>query len=296
MTRSITISIICKALNLDFTGEDREINGLFLSGRPTVYKSVLAYGTAGSWLPIVLGIAPVKAVVVRKEWLDALPPADLQNTTWILCEEPEKTFYDIHDYLIDKTDFYARYDFAPVIGKNCTIHPTAVIENGVQIGDNADLQAYCVIKAGSVIGKDVTIGTFTVVGEEGFQVLRVDGRNRKIRHCGQVRIGDRVEIGALDVIHKSLFENATVLEDDVKIDTKVHVGHNCVVGENAVITPGCVLCGSTTLGAGSWLGPNSSVLNKVIVGKDATIGMGSVVTRSVTPGALAYGVPAREKV
>ena len=68
-----------------------------------------------------------------------------------------------------------------------------------------------------------------------------------------------------------------------------------MVDNNVVITPGVVLCGSSALEEDAWLGPNSSVLNKVTVGKNSMIGMGSVVTRSIPADSLAYGVPARVK-
>lgn len=295
MERSITVKKICDALGLDYLGKNIELNGLFLYGRSTMYQSVLSYATSQAWTEKLLSVQEVKAAVIRGEYLQELTADRIQKCTWIISSNPEKTFYDIHDYLIDHTDFYETFDFPSQIGKNCRIHPTAEIERGVKIGDNVTVEAYAVIRAGTTVGNNVVISSFTVIGEEGFQVLRVDGKTRKIRHCGQTVIEDNVEIGAQNVIHRSLFEGATTIGENAKLDTNIYIAHNCFVGENAVITSGCVMCGSSTMQSGSWLGPNSSVLNKVVVGAESMIGMGSVVTRNISQGTLAYGVPAKEK-
>lgn len=295
MKRKISVGTICNALGLSFLGPDVEIQGLFLYGRDTEYESVLSYSTAPQWVAKLLTVPQVRAAVVNEQFLQKINSEQYNRCTWILSTAPETTFYDIHDYLIDNTDFYESFDFEPMIGQCCNIHPMAIIEKGVRIGNNVSVGPFTAIRSGTILGDNVSISANCVVGEEGFQVLRENGVNRKIRHCGQTILEDYVEIGALNVIHRSLFEGATRIGRNAKLDTKIHIGHNCVVGENVVITPGVVLCGSSTLGDGVWLGPNSSVLNKVTVGKNTMIGMGSVVTREIPTGSLAYGVPAKVK-
>lgn len=295
MKRNMTVQKICDALGLAFVGPDVEIQGLFLYGRNTEYASVLSYSTAPQWVTKLLTVTQVRAAVVSEQFLQELTPEQYNRCTWILSAAPETTFYGIHDYLIDHTDFYESFDFEPTVGQRCSIHPMAVIEKGVRIGNDVAIGPFTVIRSGTVIGDHVTIGPNCVIGEEGFQVLRANGVNRKIRHCGQTVLEDHVEVGALNAIHRSLFEGATRIGRNAKLDTKIYVGHNCLVGSNAVITAGVVLCGSSAVEDGAWLGPNSSVLNKITVGKNSMIGMGSVVTRSIPADSLAYGVPARVK-
>jgi len=79
------------------------------------------------------------------------------------------------------------------------------------------------------------------------------------------------------------------------IDNLVHIAHNVYVGEGAVITAGTILCGSSIVEDDAWIGVNTSVLNKVNIGCNSKIGIGSVVTRDVPQNSLAYGVPAKVK-
>lgn len=54
-----------------------------------------------------------------------------------------------------------------------------------------------------------------------------------------------------------------------------------------------MLCGTSTIEKGAWLGTNTTVKNRVVVGNDSLVGIGSVVTRDITKGTIAYGNPAR---
>ena len=84
---------------------------------------------------------------------------------------PEIYFYRLHEFLYLKTNFYNKYNFASVIGKNCHIDKTAVIERGVIIGDNVTIGALTVIKHGTTIEDNVIIGCNSTIGSEGFQLI-----------------------------------------------------------------------------------------------------------------------------
>ncbi len=295
MRRQMTVAALCEALCLPWQGENVEIQSLYLEGRQTAYNAVLSYAATGKWIKPLLEAGAVKAIVARQRDQLELDESARQSKTWIFSDTPEKTFYDIHDFLYDHTDFYEKFQAPPLVGKDCQIHPTVVLEQGVQIGERVCIGPFAVIQSGSSIGDDTTIGSGTVIGEDGFQVLRCDGKNRKIRHCGRVLIGSDVSIGSQNVVHRSLFEGATTIGAGAKLDALIYVAHNCHIAENAVITSGVMLCGSTVVGPNAWIGPNASILNRIAVGRDGMVGMGSVVTRSVPPDTLFYGVPARER-
>jgi UDP-3-O-[3-hydroxymyristoyl] glucosamine N-acyltransferase len=193
-----------------------------------------------------------------------------------------------------KTDFYDHFTFESVIGQNCRIHPTAFIDKGVIIGDYVTVGAKSVINRGSRIGYNTTIGCGSIIGSEGFQVLRFNGIPTNIKHAGETHIGTNVYIGDNTTVCTSLFEGATVVGENTKIDNLVYIAHNCSVGKNIVITAGTMLCGSSMLKDFSWIGVNSSVLNRITIGENALIGSGSVVTRDVPDNRLVYGVPAKE--
>ncbi len=60
-----------------------------------------------------------------------------------------------------------------------------------------------------------------------------------------------------------------------------------------MITAHVITCGSAVIEDGAWIAPNSSILNRVTIGKGAKVGLGSVVTRDVAPYTLVYGSPAK---
>lgn len=175
------------------------------------------------------------------------------------------------------------------------VGPFAVIEDAVIIRTGTAIEPHAVIKSGVHIGRDCRIGSSTVIGHPGFGVERDDqGRGVRLPHFGSVRIGDRVEIGAFCTVCAGTIE-PTSIGDDVFIDDHVHVAHNVIIGSSCTITACAEISGSTVLGAGVWLGPNCSLMNKISIGAGSVIGLGAVVTRSVPPESVVMGNPARPR-
>ncbi|HNT40404.1 MAG TPA: UDP-3-O-(3-hydroxymyristoyl)glucosamine N-acyltransferase, partial [Rubrivivax sp.] len=94
------------------------------------------------------------------------------------------------------------------IGEHCRLAPRVVFERGCRIG------ARGVVQAGAVIGAD------------GFGFAPDGGQWVKIEQLGAVRIGDDVEIGANTCIDRGALDD-TVIEDGVKLDNLIQIGHNC---------------------------------------------------------------------
>lgn len=296
MKRNICISDVCRWLGLSYQGEEATINGLNLCNRNSAFDRVLSYVVNKNYLESVMDNTHIVCLVLPEELVDVYSERNIgRKLTYILSEEPEKSYYDIHEYLWEKTDFYDKYDFPAQIGVGCEIHPTAVIEEGVIIGNRAVIGANTVVRKGTVIMDGCMIGCNTTIGSEGFQVLRSEGRNYKVTHCGGVRLENNVCIGDNVTVCNALFEGDVCIGSRAKIDNLVHIAHNVTVGPDAVVTAGTMLCGSSMVGEGAWIGVNSSILNRVTVGNDAMVGIGSVVTRNVPDSALVYGVPAKEK-
>lgn len=168
-----------------------------------------------------------------------------------------------------------------VVGKNVKIGDHTVISHHVVISDNCSIGSHCLIKSHSVIG------------EKGFGFVKnLEGRPINLPHLGTVRIGDHVEIGALNTVARGVIDN-TVIEDHVKIDDHVHIAHNVKIGENAIIIACAEISGSAIIGKGAWLGPNCAIMDNVKIGVDAVVGLGAVVTKTVADGASVLGNPAR---
>ncbi|MDE6847619.1 MAG: hypothetical protein K2J99_17865 [Lachnospiraceae bacterium] len=294
--RNIAISEICSKLDLNMMGNDVLINGLNLCNRRSAHQNILTYVTSSGYIDDITHNHAVVAVVLSKELVGEYECALAERQIcFILNDYPEQAFYDIHDFLYYHTDFYERYNFEKVIGDNVCIAPSAVIEDGVVIGSRVCIGANTVIKRGAVIEDDCIIGCNTTIGSEGFQVLRIANENRKIVHAGGVLIREKASVGDNVCVCNSLFEDVSRIGKNVKIDNLCYIAHNVVIGDNAVITAGCMLCGSSVIEEGAWIGVNSSVLNRVEVGNGSKIGMGSVVTRNIPEHSMAYGVPAKIK-
>ena len=152
-------------------------------------------------------------------------------------------------------------------GKDVTIEPFVVFGAGVSIDDGAVIHSFSNI-VGARIGKNASIGPYarlrpgTILGEG-------------------VRIGNFVETKAAD------------LEAGVKVNHLTYIG-DTHIGENANIGAGTITCNydgfdkhRTEIGAGAFVGSNSSLVAPVKIGAGAFIGSGSVITRDVPDDSLA---------
>lgn len=185
------------------------------------------------------------------------------------------------------------FEVAPKLGEDVVICSSANLGRGVIIGSRTYIGHNVVIADGVQIGEDCVIKSNTVIGEAGFGFERNSfGVPVRILHLGNVVIGNRVELGSLNTVCRATL-GTTVIEDDVKTDDHVHIAHNCRIRRGALITACAELSGSVDVGEYSWIGPNSSVLQKITVGEKAFIGIGSNVTKPVLAGATVAGNPAR---
>lgn len=208
-------------------------------------------------------------------------------------EKAEKKQYDKNlSYISEKS----------IIGNNMIIEPFVFIDENVVIGEN------CYIKSGVKIYKNVTIGnncTFganTVIGDIGFGIERLtSGKRQKISfngipikmpHYGGVIIGDNVEIGALNTIVSGAID-PTIIENYVKTDDHVHIGHNDKIREGVLITAAVEISGSVEVSKNTWIGPNSSLMQKIKIGENNIIGIGTNVLKSSNNNEVVIGNPSK---
>lgn len=267
---------------------DIDIDGLVLVGGKPEGESCLSYATGFEYIENAERCSFIKALVVSPKDYDCYQG----RLSLIVSKDPERTFYDIHEYLIRETKFYKK-EKRSSIGSQCSIEASAYIDENVVIGNRVVIGAGTVIKAGTVLGDDTHIGNNCVIGGEGFQVLNNGTNIRRIAHAGFVEIGNNVSIGDNVTVSRSLFKRPVVISPWVSIDSQVHIAHNCSIGKKSIITAGVTLCGSVTIEAGVWVGVNTSIKNKICIGERAIIGMGSVVTHNVYSDTLVYGSPAK---
>lgn len=189
-------------------------------------------------------------------------------------------------------------DPSAIVGRGVSIGPLAVVEAQAWIGDDVVIGPHSVvgararIGAGTRIAAQVSIGfdcvvgarcilhSGVVLGADGFGFAPVDGRWEKIEQLGAVRLGDDVELGANTCVDRGALGD-TILEDGVKLDNLVQIGHNVKVGRHSAMA-GCVgVAGSADIGAHCTVGGGAVVLGHLTLADHVNISAASVVTRSI---------------
>ncbi len=192
----------------------------------------------------------------------------------------------------------ADIDPGATLSRDVSIGAFASIAAGASIGEGASIGAHCVIGrnagvgAGSRLAARVTLAdacrigercivhSGAVIGADGFGFAPHDGRWVKIEQLGAVRIGNDVEIGANTCIDRGALED-TVLEDGVKLDNLVQIGHNVRIGAHSAMAGCAGVAGSATIGAHCTIGGAAIVLGHLRLADDVHISAASVVTRSL---------------
>jgi len=178
------------------------------------------------------------------------------------------------------------------------IHPSAVIDEEAEIDATAVIGPLCVVErgarigAGTVLKSRVTVGEDCVVGErcllhagvvigaDGFGFASHEGAWVKIEQLGAVRIGNDVEIGANTCIDRGALDD-TVIEDGVKLDNLIQIGHNVHIGRHTAMAGCAGVAGSARIGAHCTIGGGAVVLGHLTLADGVHISAASVVTRSI---------------
>ena len=166
------------------------------------------------------------------------------------------------------------------IGENVVIGPGSVIGDYVRLDDNSCLHANVTIYAGCELGKNCVLSSGVVIGADGFGYAEADGKWVKIPQIGRVMIADDVEIGANTAIDRGALDD-TVIEEGVKLDNLIQIGHNCRIGAHSVIA-GCVgIAGSARIGRHCRIGGAAMILGHLEIADGVTVSPGSMITRSL---------------
>ncbi len=234
------------------------------------------------------------------------------RTNALVAANPYATYARIAQILYPEAAHVAARHASAVIEPGAVVDPTAAIgpnvyvAAGVRIGPRVCVGPNCVVFEGAVIGADtrlvaqvtlaggVQLGARcllhpgVVIGADGFGHAPDSDGYVKIPQVGSVVIGDDVEIGANSTIDRAAIGD-TVVENGVKIDNQVQVGHNCRIGEHTVIS-GCVgISGSVTIGRRCMIGGMVGIVGHLQITDDVYLTGKTMVTHSITKPGLYSG-------
>jgi len=197
--------------------------------------------------------------------------ADATQRSRIVCKDPYAYFARLSALLnppatvVPAIHPSAVIDPAAHVSPKASIGPCVAIGPRCEVGDGTLIEAGCVLGAGVRVGRDcrlyanvtiyhdciigerVILHSGAVIGADGFGLAWENGRWNKIPQIGRVVLGDDVEVGANTTIDRGALDD-TVIEEGVKLDNQIQIGHNCHIGAHTAIA-GCVgIAGSTRIG------------------------------------------------
>lgn len=291
---TITVADIAARIGAEVVGDGNlEISGLGSLG--TAVAGQLSHLSSPSYKG-QLADTGASAVIVKTDDAQTCP------VTALVVDNPYLAFARASQMFARPSSASAGVHASAVIGRDCQIDESASVGPSVYIGDGVRVGAGVRIAANTVVGDrcvldedvvlhgnvtfyaDVRIGARSIVhsgaviGGDGFGFTPDEsGRWQEISQLGGVVIGADVSIGACTSIDCGAIDD-TVVEDGVKIDNQVQIGHNCRIGAHTLIC-GCVgIAGSSVIGKHCVLAGASGIGGD----KPVTLCDGVVVTASTT--------------
>ena len=297
-----TLSQISKTLNLDFNGNDIEIDGIHTLAEAS--SSQLSFFNDAKYA-FQLPKTKAGAVLIDSKHAKLLPV----STIALITDEPylklayaSKLFAHTlstvsqapkmgSDCDIDES---VRFGSGVVLGENVTILAGCYLGDHVSVGSNTILHPNVTLYHGTKIGRNCIIHSGTVIGCDGYGFAHTkQGEHVKIYQNGNVVVEDDVEIGANCTVDRAVF-GSTVIRRGTKLDNLIQIAHNCDIGEHTLCAAQVGLAGSTKLGRNVVMGGQSATAGHLEVGDFSTIAGKGGVTKSLEGGKTYAGFPAVE--
>jgi UDP-N-acetylglucosamine acyltransferase len=159
-----------------------------------------------------------------------------------------------------------------------SIHPTAIIEDGAQLGANCVVHAHAVIKRGSVLAEGVKVHEFAVVGGDP-QYLKFDPATDS-----GVRVGAGTVIREHATINRAIHAgHFTVVGQRCFIMANAHLGHDCQLGDDVVLANNVMLAGHVEVGGNTFVGGGAGIHQFVRIGEGSMTGGLARITRDIAP-------------
>ena len=246
------------------------------------------------------------AVIVDEKNADAVPVSAL------ICKDPYAVYAQVADLLHPVfTHPHGIHPSAVVepnaaISASASVGPLAVIEAGAVIDDRVRIGPGCIIgrdcriqsdtrlvakvvlRSNVVIGKRCVLHPGVVVGSDGFGIAQTSEGWIRVPQIGGVSIGDDVDIGSNTTIDRGAIED-TVIENGVKLDNQIQIGHNVHVGEHTVMAACAGVSGSTTIGKRCFIAGMVGFVGHLDITDDVMITGRTMVSSSIAKSGVYSG-------
>jgi UDP-N-acetylglucosamine acyltransferase len=186
------------------------------------------------------------------------------------------------------------------------VHPTAIIEEGAQLGDGVEIGPFCIVGSGARLGEGVRLhshvvlrGNVEIGARTAVHAQVVLGGEAQIRNTSMPEA--RLVIGADNVIREGVTMNlgsqrgggTTRIGDRNYFMAYSHVGHDCQLGDDITLSNGVQLGGHVEVGNGVIMGGLAAAQQFSRIGKYAFISGLSGVSADVIPYGMALGLHVR---
>jgi UDP-N-acetylglucosamine acyltransferase len=170
------------------------------------------------------------------------------------------------------------------LGENCFVGPYCVIGDEVTLGDGVRLESHAVVDGRTQLGDKTHVYPFVSIGLAS-QDLKYRGE------ASETRIGRNCSIREFVTIHRGTEGGGmlTQLGDDCLIMAQAHIAHDCILGDGVIMANGATLAGHVSVADRANIGAYSGVHQFCRVGREAYVGGYSVVVKDALPFALSVG-------
>ncbi len=185
------------------------------------------------------------------------------------------------------------------------IHPTAIVESGVQLGEGVEIGAYAFVGAGVTLGAGTrlhhhaSVEGDTVLGAacEVFPYACLGGKTQDLKFKGGrpgVRIGDRNVFREYVTVHAATFDgDVTRIGSGNHFLASTHIAHDCVLGDHIVMSNGAVLAGHVVVEDHVVIGGYGGVHQFCRLGAYAMLSATAKLVHDLPPFFIADGTPAK---
>jgi len=163
------------------------------------------------------------------------------------------------------------------LGENVSIGPYAIVEADTQIGDGCEIAAHAMVKSYVTLGKNCKVHAHAVIGGLP-QDFGFDGA------VTYVKVGDNCTIREGMTINRATGEGtATVVGDNCFLMACAHLAHNCVLGDHVVLANNALLGGHVHVGDRAFIGGGAAIHQFVHLGRMVMVAGVTGLTKDLPP-------------